>query len=165
MNNLHKKISAVLLAAVLLIGGSLANGSMVHASFIANQDNFVLGSKEFKHKYEKMIADEISKGKLSGKDIEDYENMIEEIRKAVKDLKVEHYFKLDYVAIPSLAIENLCRNELNKKGYDLKSLKGSFISPSGVVNFLYSFQMYQQKYLKIEIKKNNKFYSFIFYVE
>ena len=166
MKNLHKKVSAVLLAGAVLAGSSLSNGLIVHASsnkfvaesrmFIARYPGGFIGdSEEFLKVYDELMKD------VPEKEIKAYEKIMEKINKAVKDLPVKYYFRLNYVGIPNNVLDGL-----KKAGYNsIQEMKGS-ASPNAIVNFLYKYrQLHEKNYVVNFRDKKGKIYKFIIYVE
>ena len=166
MKNLYKKISAVILAGMVVFGGVAASGVQSFAasskviesrSLIGKSSRGFIGdSEQFKKEYEKFIQE------VPQKEIKEYEDMIEKIRKAVKNLKVSYHFRLKYVGLPGYIEEKL---EKYIKEYNAKYLKNSaFDSADSVVGFLYKYSMFQDKNYIVKIKgPKNKVYKFILY--
>ena len=165
MKNLHKKVSAVLLAGAVLAGSSLSNGLIVHASsnkfvaesrmFIARYPGGFIGdSEQFLKVYDELME------KVPDEVINEYKNIMEKINKAVKDLHVEYYFRLNYIGVPDKVLEGL-----KKAGYNLPEIS-SPASPSNMVKILYKDKRLHEKNFIGKIRdRRGKVYKFIFYPE
>ena len=162
MKNLYKKISAVVLAGMVVFGGVSASGVQSFAasskviesrSLIGNYRGFIGDSKEFLKCYEKLMED------VSEKDYKAYENIIVKIEKIVKGLPGKRNFRLRYVGLPfkDEVIEKL------RKEYNLQSFPSSSVSVEGIISSIYRFVWFREKNYIVRFNYGGKNYNFIFY--
>lgn len=171
MKNLYKKVSAVALASMVVLGGVAVNGVQSFAasnqivSRFSNKPKFdphkfIGESKDFENYYKKII----DKFKVENpEEAKKYENMIDKIEMIVKGLPGKMRFRLYYAALPGEVLK-----QIEKEGYKLDNLfNGSALYVDNMINLLYyRFSMYQGKNYIVNIKdSNNKVYKFIFFVD
>lgn len=164
MKKLHKKVSAVVLASMMLFGGIGLSGSSSFAAsnygmsdrmFIARYPKEFIGdSKQFVELYNELMEN-VSQSELNG-----YKRVIKKIKEEVKKLKVEYYFNLKYVGLPASVEKGI-----KKAGYNPPELLKGPVSPRQIVDFLYKNRQYHWKNYLVSIRYGHKVYRFILYVE
>ncbi len=164
MKKLHKKVSAVVLASMVLFGGiglsgansfAASNHAISERMFLARYPREFIGdSKQFVELYNKLMKN------VPQSEINSYKRVIKKIEEAVKNLEVKYYFNLKYVGLPGDVEKGI-----KKAGYNPDELLKGPVSPKEIVNFLYKYRQYHGKNYLVSIKYGRKIYRFILYVE
>ena len=158
MRKLHKKISMLALASMVMFGGFVSSGINSFAIYsersivgrpVFNPNRFIGHSEQFRKVFFKIIDESIS-----NEAVKDYEEIIKEIDEKFKRIG------LFYVGLPEEMEKYLKHN-----GYSFDHLRWYPKSLRSAINSILYDRSLHGKNRIVKFKHNGKPYSFIFFID